>query len=61
MKERERVDVLKCVTITLALVRNLPSLVKRIATSPLATHKISVQSVQPFPRYGKGMRTCARA
>ena len=50
MNERERIDVLKCVTVTLALVQNLPSCVKRTATAPLATHHISVQSVQPFPR-----------
>ena len=60
MNEREREDVLKCVTVTLALVQNLPSCVKRIATGHLVTHQISVQSVQPYPRYGEGMHTCTR-
>ena len=60
MNERDGMDALKCETVTLALVQNLPSSVKRKATGPLATHQISVQSVQPFPRYGKGMRTCTR-
>ena len=27
----------------------------------LITHQIAVQPVQPFPRYGKGARTCERA
>ena len=58
MKERERTDVFKCMTVTLALVQNLPFCVKRIATGPLATHQISLQSVQQFPRYGEGMHTC---
>ena len=61
MNERERMDVFKCVAVTLALVQNLPFCVKRMTTGPLATHQISVQSVQPFPRYGKGMRTYSRA
>ena len=61
MNERERKIVLKNVTVTLALMQNLPSCVKRIATGPLATHQISVQSVQPFPRYGEVMHTCTRA
>ena len=63
MNERERIDVLKCAAATLALGQNLPSCVKRIATGPLATYQISVQSVEPFPRYGKGMRlrTCTLA
>ena len=34
--ERERIDVLKCVAVTLVLVQNLPSCVKPIATGPLA-------------------------
>ena len=59
MNELEPIDVLKCATVTLPLVRNLPPFVKRIATGPLATHQ-SVQSVQPFPRYGKA-GTSARA
>ena len=42
MNERERTDVLKCMTVTVALVQNLPSCVKRIATGPLVTHQISV-------------------
>ena len=50
MNEWERVDVLKCVTVTLAVVQNLQSCVKRITTGPLATNQISVQSAQPFPR-----------
>ena len=58
MNERGRIDVLKCVTVMLALVQNLPSYVKQKATGPLAAHQISVQSVQPFPRYVKGMHTC---
>ena len=47
MNEREPIDVLKCVTVTFALVQNLIIRVKRIATGPLATHQISAQSVQP--------------
>ena len=46
-------------------VRISPFCVKRIASGPLITHQVSVQSVPPFPRYGKGgtsarahMRTC---
>ena len=31
------------------------------AGGPLATHQVSAQSVQPLPRYEKGVRTCARA
>ena len=58
MNERERIDVLKFVTVTLA---NLSSYVKGIATGLLATLQISVLSVQPFPKYGKGVRTCSRA
>ena len=42
----------------IALVQNLPSYVKRIATGRLATHQIPVQSVEPFPRYVEGMHTC---
>ena len=48
MNERERKHVLKCVKVT-------------IATGPLATYQISVQSVHPFPGYGEGMHTCTRA
>ena len=58
MNERERIDVLKFVTVTLALAQNLPSCVKRIATGPQATHQISMQSVQPFRDTKKG---CAHA
>ena len=36
MNEWERIHVLKCVTVTLALVQNVPTCVKRIATGPLA-------------------------
>ena len=61
MNEWERMDVLKCVTVTLVSVQNLPSRVKRLAAGPLATHQISVQSVQPFPTYRKRVRTCTRA
>ena len=32
-----------------------------LANWSLSTHQISMQSVQSFPRYGKGARTCARA
>ena len=32
--------------------------VKRIAGGPLTTHQILAQSVQPFPGYGKRVRTC---
>ena len=60
MNEGEQIDVLKCVTITVALVQNLPFCVKSMATGPPATHHVSVQSVEPFPRYGKEMRTCTR-
>ena len=35
--------------------------VKRQTNGSLTTHQISAQSVQPFPRYLKGVRTCARA
>ena len=123
---RERIEVLKCVIVTLALVQNLPA-VKRIATVPyshtpkssaaipemrerdghmltyscilrvtagrdghmltcsctlpvqlhvltyptstflkrlangsLTTYQISAQSTQPFTRYEKGVRSCAR-
>ena len=39
------------------------SCIKCIAGGPLIIHKFSAQSVQPFPRYGKGgggVRTCER-
>ena len=61
MNERERMNVLRCVTVPLAFAQNLPPCVKRKATGPLSTHQISVQSVQPFPRYGTGKGTAARA
>ena len=35
--------------------------VKRVAIGSITTHQISEQSVQPFPRYGKEVGTCARA
>ena len=35
-----------------------PFCVKRTVSGPLTSHHVSVQSVQPFPRYGKGVRTC---
>ena len=38
--------------------QNLQSCVKRTANGPLATHQISAQSVQPFQRYEKRVRTC---
>ena len=61
MNERGRIDVLKCVTVTHASVQDLPSSVKRKPTGPLATQLISVQSVQPFSRYGEGMHNCIHA
>ena len=49
MNEREQTDVLKCVTVTRALVQISPILCKTIASGPLAAHQISARSVQPFP------------
>ena len=61
MNERERTDVLKCLYAVQLHVRPCKysqSCVKRIDSGPLATHQVSAQSVQPSPRYGKGVRTC---
>ena len=54
MSERGRIDVLKCMTADVRKCRYPPPCVKCIAGGPLATHQISVWSVRPFPRYGKG-------
>ena len=45
MNERERIYVLKCVTVTLALVQNIPSCVKHIALVP--SHTPNVSAVRP--------------
>ena len=60
MKEQERTDALKCVySHKCAWCGFPPPFVKRIARRPLTTHQVS--GVQPFPRYGKGVRTCTSA
>ena len=39
----------------------LMTCIKRTATGSLTTHSISALCAQRFPRYGKGVHTCARA
>ena len=39
----------------------LMTCIKRTNTGNLTTHLISAQCARRFPRYGKGVRTCARA
>ena len=50
---------LNAYTVTHTLVEVPPTLCTRLASGPLTTHQISTQSVQPYPRYGMGVRTCA--
>ena len=76
MNERDRIDVLKCAIVTLALRKiyrkgtekgcarvHVPNtnFVKHLANGSLTTNQILAQSAQPFPRHGKGARTSARA
>ena len=59
MSEREQIDVLKFVPVTLALVQNLPSRVKRTATGPLKPH--TKFQCSPFNRSRHKEKGCAHA
>ena len=76
MNEGKRMNVVKCVTVTLALRKRYrkdtekdayvracltSTFVKGLANGSLTAYEISAQYVQPFPRCEKWMRMCARA
>ena len=48
-------------TVARKLEKISPPCVQCIARGPLKTHQLPAQSVQPFPRFGKGVSTFARA